>query len=222
MKKHTIISQKLNVGCGPNAIENWINFDWGILPMLSKFTLFRTMLINLKILPKNYDIKWAPIKLVDIRRKFPLKNSSIKYIYCSHVIEHFERWEALRILKECYRVISEDGCIRMIVPDIEKMSNIYSNSINQDLNNRPAREFCRIWWGYDKDIKPKGLIQKIARRFIRDHYWNYDKYELNLLLKDAGFHNIKTVAFQEGSVPDIEKLDVESYRDHSLYMEATK
>ena len=214
---------KLNIGCGPNGLENWLNYDWGILPFLSKFSLLRSILIKFRILNKDYEIKWPPIKLVNIRGKFPLKDNSTKYIYCSHVLEHFERWEAIEILKECRRVLVKGGSIRIIVPNIEKMVDTYKEEkMNKDQKDRPGRNICRTWWGYDKDIEPKGFIQKFARKFIRDHHWNYDKYELELILREAGFNENTECGFRRGIVPDIDKLDIESYKEHSLYLESTK
>ena len=210
---------KLNVGSGPNGLDGWLNYDWGILALLSKFQIFRKGLISLGILPKTYDVSWPPIKLVDIRKKFPLQNNIVQYIYCSQVLEHFEKWEALEILKECKRVLKNGGCIRIIVPDIEKIYKLYQESQS---DSRPGREFCRIWWGYEKDIRPKNVIQRLARKFIRDHAWNYDKYELELLFQEAGFKKVRLANFQEGEMPDIEKLDVEDHKSHSLYMEAIK
>jgi predicted SAM-dependent methyltransferase len=210
-------NSRLNIGCGPSGINGWLNYDWGILPLLSKLGLIRQLLVNFKILPREYNVKWPSIKLVDIRKKFPLKDNAIQHIYCSHVLEHFERWEALQILKECRRVLRRRGVIRIVIPDIKKICQIYYKSVS-----RPGRELCRLWWGFDKDEKPQGLIQSLARRFIRDHYWNYDQKELEILLSEAGFSQIKLSDFQKGKFPDINSLDLESHRNYSLYLEASK
>lgn len=224
IKKDKVL--KLNIGSGPSGIKGWLNYDWGMLPFLSKLKILRHGLVYMGILPKSYDISWPPIKLVDIRKKFPLQNSIVQFIYCSHVLEHFERWETLRILKECKRVLKKGGCIRVVVPDIEKICKMYQESLSDKSRNpfisRPGRELCRAWWGYEKDINPKNIIQYLSRKFIRGHAWNYDKYELELLLKEAGFEEIKLVSFQEGAMPDIKKLDLESHKDHSLYVEAIR
>lgn len=218
-----MISLKLNIGCGPSGLKGWLNYDWGILPLLSKLTYLRKILIFLGVLPKAYETSWPPIKLVDIRRKFPLKNNTVKYIYCSHVLEHFDRWEAAKILKECHRVMKNGGVIRLVVPDIEKLCRIYLKGMMKKKNDsRPAQDFCRLWWGYDKDIEPRNLIQRLSRKFIRDHQWNYDERELSMVLKEAGFIDIKSLDFREGMLPDLEKLDLENHKDHSLYMEAIK
>lgn len=207
---------KLNIGCGPSGLKGWLNYDWGVLPLLSKLNTIRRFLIFLKIIPQEYDVAWPPIKLVDIRSKFPLKDGSVQYIYCSHVLEHFDRWEALKILKECRRVLEKDGgVIRLIVPDIEKMYQSYHQSAF-----RPGRELCRLWWGFKKDEMPKNFVQKLVRKFIRDHQWNYNRNELSILLKDAGFSKIELRSPEKGAVPDIDSLDI--HKEGSLFMEAVK
>lgn len=208
---------RLNIGCGPSGIAGWLNYDWGILPLFSKLSVIRKILAILGLFPDQYVLKWPDFKLVDIRHRFPLKDKSVKYIYCSHVLEHFERWEAKKILAECWRVLEKDGVIRIVVPDISKMLNLYHQT-----ENRPGQMFCRLWWGYDKDEEPKNIFQVISRRFIRDHQWHYDRRELNLILKQVGFKKVDWLGFRRGSVPDLEKLDLDSHENHSLYTEAFK
>jgi len=223
MRQKNII--KLNLGSGPSGIENWLNFDWGILPLLSKLSMLRKIIISLKLLNKEYDIKWPKIKLVDIRKRFPFNNSTVDYIYCSHVLEHFYPWETVKILGECKRVLKNNGRMRIVVPDIKKMTKKYLETrshLSKNSESRPGLELCRLWWGYNKDQKPINLIQKIKRLFIRDHQWNYDFAELSNILKEVGFSKIKESDFLRGKFPDIDKLDLPHYQDHSLYIEIIK
>lgn len=217
---------KLNIGCGPSGIDDWLNYDWGILPLLSKLRLIRKILVIIRLIPQKYNIKWPHLRLVDIRRHFPLKAEAVSFIYCSHVLEHFNYEEAVLILKECLRVLKNDGVLRIIVPDIQKMyelyqKNILSKSLNKD-NSRPGRDYCRLWWGFNKDENQRSIIQFLSKRFIRDHQWHYDRDELKLILKVSGFEKIKFVNFREGNFPDLDPLDLESHKNHSLYAEVTK
>jgi SAM-dependent methyltransferase len=211
----------LNIGCGPNGLNHWLNFDWGILPLLSKLPRARRLLIRLGALPQGYDLAWASLKLVDIRKQFPLADGSVKFIYCSHVIEHFERWEALHILREGRRCLRDDGALRLVVPDIPKMIACYQQAAAQP-GARPARDLCRLWWGFDKDIEPGSFFGRLSRRFIRDHQWNYDRQELELVVKEAGFRTMTVCEFRQGAVPDLDKLDIEGHKSHSIYAEAVK
>ena len=214
----------LNIGCGPNGLKNWLNYDWGILPLLSKFTWIRDVIIRFGFLSKSYSTNWPLIKLVDIRKRFPLEDGSVDFIYCSHVLEHFDYWQVIEILKECKRVLSYNSCLRIVVPDIEKMAKSYLRGISRSeksvLVDRPGLKFCRFWWGHDKDKKPANFIQKLSRKFIRDHQWNYDKYEMEIILRRAGFKKVVFSRFQAGSFPDVKKLDIIDHKELSFYMEA--
>jgi len=197
---------KINLGCGPNGIDGWINYDWGLLPFINKFGLI-DVFIKLGMIGKNYKTKWPKFELVDIRKKWPLKNKSVDYIYCSHVLEHFEKYKTGEILKESRRVLKKGGILRIVLPDLKKMVDNY----------KEADDFCRDFFGFDKD-KKYGL----AGSFIRGHSWMYDKKSLTDILKMAGFAKIKECKFRQGECPDIEKLDYEGHRQISMYFEIQK
>lgn len=217
---------KLNLGCGPNSAAGWLNFDWGVLPMLSKQPWLRKAAIALRLLPARYEAPWPDITLVDIRRRFPLRDGSVTFIYCSHVLEHFERWEAVRILKECRRCLKDGGIMRIVVPDIARMFANYQEALRQPAGvtgeKRPARDLCRTWWGFSTDEDPGGFLGKLSRKFMRNHQWHYDRQELELLVKEAGFDKMIVRDFREGSVPDLQTLDYADHKPHSIYVEITR
>jgi len=68
---------------------------------------------------------WPQFHLVDIRKKFPLEDNSINFIYCSHVLEHFKRWQLIEILKEGRRALKVDGWIRIVIPGLDEMISKY-------------------------------------------------------------------------------------------------
>jgi predicted SAM-dependent methyltransferase len=182
---------KVNLGCGPSRIEGWV-------------TWFRKLLIELNLLAKNYETKWPPLALVDIRRKLPLRDQSVDFIYCSHVLEHFEKWQSESILKECKRVLKKTGIIRVILPDLKLMIDQFNS----------AEEFCRQFYGYNKDQK------RWYKIFVRGHQWMYDKKSIIKEIKKAGFGKVNVVGWRQGLVPDIDKLDLYEQRMISLYIEA--
>ncbi len=212
---------KLNLGSGPSGINGWINYDSGILPWLSKHSTVRKIICALKLLPGRYDVNWPETQLVDIRGKFPLEDNSVDYIYCSQVLEHFEKYETEKILAESYRVLKSGGLIRLSLPDIDQIFKIYTRDRGID-PLLASRNINIIWWGYEKNLPPHNLIAKISRFFIRDHQWHYNKPTLKQMLKVSGFKDIRFYSFRNGNVPDIRKLDLEIHKDHSLYVEARK
>jgi len=200
--------RKINLGSGPASYTGWTNYDWGLLPILGKYRL-TSILIRLGLLPKDYDLKWPKIELVDIRKGLPDEDNSIDYIYCSNVLEHFEKYEAINILKECKRILNNSGLIRIVLPDLKKIISKYKS----------ADSFNREYFGYDKDLY-FGIIGRIKKNFIRGHQWMYDPESAKDLLKKAGFKNIKLLSFRKGRCPDINKLDLEMHKKLGLYIEA--
>jgi len=200
--------RKINLGSGPASANGWTNYDWGLLPILGKYRL-TSILIRLGLLPKDYDWKWPKIELVDIKGKLADKDNSVDYIYCSHVLEHFEKDEARNILKECRRVLKDKGIIRIVLPDLKKIINNYSG----------ADTFNREYFGFDKDLYI-GFLGKFKRIFIRGHQWMYDVNSAKKLLIEVGFMEVTVCSFRKGQVPNLEKLDLEQHRKISLYLEA--
>lgn len=200
--------RKLNLGSGLNSALGWINYDWGLLPLIGKFRL-TSILVNLHLLDKSYNWKWPKISLVNIKDELPDENNSVDYIYCSHVLEHFEKEEAIKILRECKRVLKDKGIIRIVLPNLSKIIESYDS----------ADIFNREYFGFDKDLYV-GISGKIKRLFIRSHQWMYDKKTAIEILKIAGFTKINICSFNKGKTPDIEKLDLKQHHKISLYLEA--
>lgn len=195
---------KINLGCGPVLSCGWENFDYGLLPLLGKFKLTK-LAADLGLINKSYVVDWPKFWYFDIRRKLPYKDCSVDYIYCSHVLEHFEKYETESILVECARVLKDDGVMRIVLPNLQKMA----------LSYKSATEFNRFFFGYDKDIK------KFSNIFIRGHQWMYDEKSMVELLLTM-FKTVKVKLFKVGEVPDLENLDLETHHKYSFYIEASK
>ena len=201
---------KINLGSGPISARGWTNYDWGLLPVLGKYKLV-SFLVKCKLIDKNYDWKWPAIDLVDIRKELPNEDNSVEFIYCSNVLEHFEKYEAKKILLECRRILKKNGCIRVVLPDLKKLIKNYSS----------ADTFNREYFGYDKDLN-NSLLGKIKSLFIRGHQWMYDDESFINLLKEVGFSKIKKYEFRQGEVPDLNVLDIELHKKLCFYYECKK
>ena len=98
----------LNVGCGENIKQGFINLDYHWRP--------------------GIDLCW------DIRKKLPFSDKSIKGIYSEHCLEHFSMNECLRILIDFKRILKSNGIIRIVVPDAELYLDLYQeNKLGKEL-----------------------------------------------------------------------------------------
>lgn len=101
--------RKLQLGCGTNILDGWLNID-----------LF------------GFDKR---IVILDVREKFPFKDNLFDYIFCEHLIEHLDYQEGLCMLNECIRVLKPKGKIRISTPCMDFLVELY-NKDKSDLQQR--------------------------------------------------------------------------------------
>lgn len=88
---------KLNLGCGSDIRKGFINIDWVKFPGVDR-------VFNLNKIP------------------YPFKTSSVDYIYCSHILEHFETAKFLDIIDELWRISKPNAVIEIRVPHFSSSS----------------------------------------------------------------------------------------------------
>ncbi len=80
---------KLNLGCGKDIKEGYINVDY----------------INCRGIDKVYDLNKTP---------YPFETNSFKEIFMQDILEHLE--DSLKVLKELHRISKPNGIIKIRVP----------------------------------------------------------------------------------------------------------
>lgn len=98
-------TRKLQVGCGSNLLEGWLNTD------LHPFCR-------------------GTVRL-DATRRFPLPDRSFDYVFSEHAIEHVEFEQAARMLNECFRITKPGGRIRIATVDLARIIALYAQSQGQ-------------------------------------------------------------------------------------------
>ncbi len=81
---------KLNLGSGPTKMEGFLSVDCIKFP--------------------NVDV------IVDLKKSWPWKNSSVVEAHASHVVEHFTSMERVHFVNELYRVLEVGGKATIITP----------------------------------------------------------------------------------------------------------
>lgn len=65
----------------------------------------------------------------DLSRSVPLADESCDVVYHSAVLEHFRRKDALKFLIECKRILRPAGMLRVGVPDLQRICELYLSKL---------------------------------------------------------------------------------------------
>ncbi len=102
-------------------------------------------------------------------------------IVISHVLEHIPSTLVITALKNCYAYLKTGGCIRVSVPNLA-LYHQPNFPESEKVHNRILAENLLIYaWG---------------------HKFMYDAELLTVLMKEAGFSNIKEVTYGKGLLGD--------------------
>ncbi len=82
--------KKLNLGCGTDYINGWVNVDKG----------------NIRCDVKH-DIEQFP---------WPFENSSVDEMKLQHILEHIQRYNFIPLMREMYRVSCNGAIINIFAP----------------------------------------------------------------------------------------------------------
>jgi predicted SAM-dependent methyltransferase len=155
----------LNLGCGDNYIEGYINADF--------FT-------RLKFWSKNQLKRdWQ----LDLRFPLDCSDNTFDGIFTEHTLEHFYPDECKNLLKELFRVLKPNSIIRITVPDLEKYVNFYTKNyseINVVNFNSHYKNGC-------------SAIRNMTQNYFHLSVWDYE--ELKNFLEEAGFTSIKKMEY---------------------------
>lgn len=153
---------QLNIGAGGHLAEGWTGID----------------------LMGGSIVRW------DVRWGLPFRSSSVKEIHCEHFLEHLQYPdEALRLLKECSRVLGYGGKLRLIVPDAGKYAVAYVQKTASFW--RQLKDLGGTKIPFDTEME----IINQAFRMGGDHCFAYDEVTLRNLLRHAGFLKVVTGDF---------------------------
>lgn len=153
----------LNLGCGSRYLSTWRNVDF----------------------VSNSEHVLA----ANLIEGIPFENNRFDVVYHSHVLEHFPKEDARKFLKECHRVLSAEGIIRVVVPDLEPIARNYlhmldcvkevDNTINranyewaviemfdQTVRTESGGEMAKFW-KQPTLINESWIIERVGNEFTR-------------------------------------------------------
>jgi predicted SAM-dependent methyltransferase len=194
---------KLNIGCGTSGIEGWVNIDNSPSILLARLPLGKRIF-------RTPD--WPHgVRRADVRKRIPFPDAAVSCIYSSHTFEHFTYDESLAVARECFRVLKPGGILRIVVPDLAILVKDY---LSDPANSMASHRFIS-----------RLLLTSSVRDIVHagaHHKQMFDARSLVHMLQEAGFAAPAVSSFGSSGIADIARIELESRRSESLYVEAAK
>jgi len=90
---------RINLACGDCYVDGWLNLD--------------------------YVSRSPSVKSTNLLGHLPADNNSASVVYSSHFLEHIPTDLVPSFLSECYRVLRNNGILRLALPDWEELCETY-------------------------------------------------------------------------------------------------
>jgi len=174
---------KLQIGCGRNCLDGWLNTDY--FPA-SKSVVF-----------------------LDARKRLPFDDDTFDYIFCEHFLEHLTYQEGINMLGECFRILNRGiGKIRIATPDLAFLIDLY-NKNRTDLQARYIRHMTDKFLPNSNFYESTFIINNFFYNW--NHKFIYNLKVLSESMKKIGYANI--TKYNVGESDDCELFDLESHAD---------
>ncbi len=174
--------RRLHIGCGQQSIPGWINIDNQGHPGVDQ--------------------------VLDVRQGLPFRD--VVSIYAEHFLEHLSLEEGLAFLRECRRVLSAEGTLRLSTPNLDWV--LITHYRGRSASDEDARVDC----------------MRLNRAFHGwGHQFLYNQSMLASALRSAGFARIQPYRYGESAVAELSGLERhETWEDtpdlpHVLIVEAS-
>jgi predicted SAM-dependent methyltransferase len=213
----------LNLGCGQNRPDGWINTDSSLNSFLQKLPLFHNIAVQL-LKSVEYTSK---AEYMDLRKPWKILDNSVDVVYASHVFEHLSLSTAQEFLAKSYRVLKPRGIIRLVVPDLYQLAQAYIESYKNKETN--AASIFLYWTNlfkentYPDHSSPIIKAINLWQDYPHQHKYMYDFSSLEQTLLKAGFTDLKESSCSESQyIPEIQQVESNSEGVASIYIEARK
>ena len=139
----------------------------------------------------------------DIRsdaRSIPLPDECLDEVMGIHCIEHFEPWEAVKVLKEAHRMLKPGGKLVLEAPDVIKCA---INLLQATTTREPTIAMNFGLWGFYGEPSEQNPYMI--------HKWGYWPESLCHLVTECGFKNAQSFV-AETHAKDIRDFRAEAYK----------
>lgn len=148
----------LQIGAGPHRLAGWLKTD---------------------LSPTNSTTTY-----MNAAKRFPFPDETFDCVVAEHIIEHISYDQALRMLRECYRVLKKGGVARISTPDMELTHRLMHRPLTPELQRYVA--WSNVAFGHTDDIDSAiHVINRLQHEW--GHQFLYDADTLADAFRRAGF-----------------------------------
>jgi predicted SAM-dependent methyltransferase len=177
---------KINLGSGHWKLEDWVNVD--------------------------LDRESQPDVCANLAGGLPFASGVASLMHTEDFIDQLELDQAAEFLRECHRILSPGGVLRVLTPDMRKLAQLYLNDPEQLMT------LWKSFVGVPLSLDTAGEIFNIGMRFA-GHTFLYDEETFKALTAKCGF-DARRVEHQQSDEPELRGLDLRSPEDAiSMYFD---
>lgn len=145
--------------------------------------------------------------VLDLRNGIPFPDNSIDLIYTSHLLEHFDYNEMIKLLRDVYRVLKPGGEFKIVVPDASLFVRGYMDPMRFDAEKYIQEPNFKVYGAID-------YVNYIAY-MGGAHRFMFDSENLLNILHSAGFVQAQVREFDP-------VMDLEIRKHQSIHAVAYK
>jgi hypothetical protein len=178
------------------------------------------------VLPKdkgwvNYDIRKVHPDIIqfDVRNPLPYENKTVSEIYAGHFFDHLTYFEGLDFLKQCKRLLTDDGVIEFSIMDTNAIIAAFLTKRMSAYDNLQPIEYRNM----ESDALKFGcfLLGNLAHeKEYTGHKMVYTQISIKEVARMAGFKSCNIIE------PDFQKepwcVENPEYKNHAFYVEIRK
>ena len=116
----TPMFKKYHIGCGSILAEGFLNIDDS--PLGNEYAFKEHEIYEAKEVPGAFVLKY------DLFRGIPAHQNSLDRIYHSHCLEHLNRDQGIKFLKDCFYSLEKNGVMRFAIPHFQLWCTNYINN----------------------------------------------------------------------------------------------
>jgi predicted SAM-dependent methyltransferase len=152
---------KLHIGSGPQILEGWGNID---------------------------NVQYPGVDhVLDVTQGLPF--ADVSFVFAEHFIEHLAYADALNLLRECRRILRDDGILRLSTPNLDWVWVTHYRLGNTDV----------------EEVQACFRLNRAFRGW--GHQFLYNERTLRATLADAGFANVEPREYGESPHAELRGLE---------------